>query len=263
MSLHEHVRFPQSTVAQSATGWPSKIVSSTYDAPDLLRRLTKEFEKDGYVKLPKFLTSEAFAAISGEVRRLHCARVRKDFIMPNYNTDRKMSVISGKEVVRNSNVIAEFYSCRDLRERISWLTGADIHTVHHEDEFLVVNFLDGERDTHGWHLDDPRFALIVIIDSPLPHVGGTLEYVPKWHELAVEENFDPVYQSLRGVDIARRRGLVRSDTLESSDCYLLDAANVLHRVSPMQKEGSRKALNLAFDDRRYRIYGETATRLYA
>src|SRR6218665_2055893 len=31
----------------------------------------------------------------------------------------------------------------------------------------------------------------------------------------------------------------------------------------MSADGSRKALNLAFDDRRYRVYGENGTRLYA
>ena len=183
--------------------------------------------------------------------------------MPDFNTDRKMSVLSGKDVVSQSDIIASLYACRELRNWITRLIGKDIHTVLHDDEFLVVNFLDGKRDTHGWHLDDPRYALIIVVESPAEHIGGCIEYVPDWKHLAREEGFDPHQNVERGVEICKRKGLLRSDTLNSGDCYLLDAGEVLHRVSPMSADGRRKALNLAFDDRRYRVYGETATRLYA
>jgi hypothetical protein len=174
-----------------------------------------------------------------------------------------MSILSGKYVVRQSDVIASLYACQELREWITSLTGTDIHTVLHDDEFLVVNFLDGERDTHGWHLDDPRYALIIVVESPAAHIGGCIEYVPDWKRLAREECFEPHQNVERGVEICKLKNKIRSDTLKSSDCYLIDAGEVLHRVSPMSADGSRKALNLAFDDRRYRVYGETATRLYA
>jgi hypothetical protein len=242
---------------------PQKIVSSDYYRVDIQNQIKKEFQSNGYVKLPKFLTSEAFNTISSEVIRLYTKRVRKDFVMPSYNTDRKMSTISGKEVVRISDVIADFYASTELREIISSLIGNYIHTVRHEDEFLVVNFLDGERDTHGWHLDDPRYALIVIIESPSDDDGGNLEYVPDWNRFARKNNLDPIQNILEGLQIAKCGDIVKTDSLKSSDCYLLDAHDVLHRVSPMHGTGKRKALNLAFDDRQYRIYGDSATRLYA
>ncbi|MFY8063256.1 MAG: HalD/BesD family halogenase, partial [Usitatibacteraceae bacterium] len=210
-----------------------------------------------------FLTPDAFHIIASEVKRLHATRIRKNFVMPDFNTDRRMSVLSGKDVVRESEVIASLYACQELRDWLASLTGTDIHTVLHDEEFLVVNFLDGERDTHGWHLDDPRYALIVVVESPDSRIGGCIEYVPDWKRLAREECFEPHQFVERGVEICRRKNKLRSDFLKSGDCYLLDAGDVLHRVSPMLADGSRKALNLAFDDRRYRSYGETATRLYA
>jgi hypothetical protein len=244
--------------------WSTKIISDRYlGKPRLLRQLRNFFRDNGYVKLPAFLTPDAFRAVSSEVVRLHSTRIRKDFVMPDFNTDRKMSILSGKYVVRESDVIANLYACQELRDWITALTGTDIHTVLHDDEFLVVNFLDGERDTHGWHLDDPRYALIIVVESPAAHTGGCIEYVPDWKQLASEECFEPHQNVELGVEICKRKNKLRSDTLKSSDCYLLDAGEVLHRVSPMSAEGRRKALNLAFDDRRYRIYGETATRLYA
>jgi hypothetical protein len=260
--FHQLSHFSKNASVRQPKKWPSQIVSNIYADKNFISRFRNDFYSNGYAKLPKFLTSEVFAIISDEVKKLHFTRFRKDFVMPSYNTDRKMSVISGKEVVQSSRFIAELYSCRELREVISLLIGTDIHTVHHEDEFLVVNFLDGKGDTHGWHLDDPRYALVVIVESPPPGAGGFFEYIPNWNWLAREENFDPVLQIPYGVQIAKNRGLLQSDNFESSDCYLLDAAKVLHRVSPMLSEGKRKALNLAFDDRRYRIYGNTATRLY-
>lgn len=244
--------------------WSTGIISDRYQGnPELQQQLRTSFRDTGYVKLPEFLTPDAFRAVSWEVTRLHSARVRKDFVMPDFNTDRKMSVLSGKDVVRQSEVIASLYACQQLRDWITSLTGTDIHSVLHDDEFLVVNFLDGKRDTHGWHLDDPRYALIIVVESPATYIGGCIEYVPDWKRLAREEGFEPHQNVERGVEICKRKGKLLSDTLKSSDCYLLDAGEVLHRVSPMSAGGSRKALNLAFDDRRYRIYGETATRLYA
>jgi hypothetical protein len=243
---------------------PTGIISEQYqNKPELLQQLRTSFRDNGYVKLPEFLTPDTFRAVSSEVTRLNSARVRKDFVMPDFNTDRKMSVLSGKDVVRQSEVIANIYASQKLRGWITSLISTDIHTVLHDDEFLVVNFLDGERDTHGWHLDDPRYALIIVVESPETHIGGCIEYIPEWKRLALEEGFEPHQNVERGVEICKRKGKLRSDTLKSSDCYLLDAGEVLHRVSPMSADGSRKALNLAFDDRRYRVYGETATRLYA
>lgn len=241
--------------------WPAGLISDRYRGkPEQLR---EAFREKGYVKLPDFLTPAAFHAVSSEVNRMHAVRVRKDFVMPDYNTDRKMSVLSGKDVVRQSDVIASLYACQELRDWTGALIGTDIHTVPHDDEFLVINFLDGERDTHGWHLDDPRYALIIVVESPAPHIGGRIEYVPQWKRLAREAGFEPRLDVERGVEICKRNGQLHSDILNAGDCYLLDAGEALHRVSPMSAEGSRKALNLAFDDRRYRIYGETATRLYA
>ena len=240
------------------------IISDRYhDNSKLLQQLRASFRSDGYIKLSGFLKTSVFRAVSAEAIRLHANRIRKDFVMSEFDTDRKMSIISGKDIIQQSDVIANLYACQQLRDWISSVAGVDIHTVTHDNEFLVLNFLDGVRDTHGWHLDDPRYALIVVVESPAADIGGQIQYVPNWKRLAQEEGFDPRNDVERGIDICKHKGKIFSDDLESNDCYLLDAAEVLHRVSPMSSDGKRKALNMAFDDRRYRVYGETATKLYA
>lgn len=240
------------------------VIARPYqDEPQLQRQLRARFRETGYVKLPGLLGPDTFRAVCAEVARLHASRARKDFVMPGFDTDRRMSVLSGKDVVARSAVIANLYACQELREWIAGVTATPVHPVPHEEEFLVLNFLDGPRDTHGWHLDDPRYALIVVVESPAPHRGGCLEYVPDWKRRAREQGFDPCHDLERGVQACRRQGWLRSDTLKPGDCYLLDAGEVLHRVSPLSADGRRKALNLAFDDRRFRVYGDTARRLYA
>lgn len=91
---------------------PSGPISKRYqDKPELQRQLRDSFRERGYVKLPGLLTSVAFQAVTSEVNRLHWARARRDFIMPGFLTDRMMSVLSGKVVVRQSDVIASLLIC--------------------------------------------------------------------------------------------------------------------------------------------------------
>lgn len=254
----------RSEYAWAKSFWLEGLLSNRYRGQfEQHQNLRDDFCSKGYVKLPEFLAPAAFHALAAEVNRIHENRIRKDFVMPGFNTDRKMSVRSGRDVIRQSELIARLYACKELRHWIRALIGSDIHTVRHGDEFLVINFLDGERDTHGWHLDDPRYAFIIVLESPAPPVGGQIEYVPQWKLQAREWGFDPYIDVEGGVEICRGQGLLRSDTLIAGDCYLIDAGEVLHRVTPMSAEGKRKALNLAFDDRCYRVYGESAKRLYA
>lgn len=242
----------------------TEVISHKYSKNHEKMKLLKEqFSAKGYVKLPGFLSNDVFEAISSDVWKLHRHRTRKDFVMPELNTDRKMSVISGKDVINQSDIIPSLYANHELRSWISYLVGTDVHTVMHNDEFLVLNFLDGKRDTHGWHLDDPRYALIIIIESPEKNAGGQIEFICDWKRLAKEESFSPDRNIEYGIEICERKGQLNSDTLRTGDCYLLEAGEVMHRVSPMSADGSRKALNFGFDDRRFRVYGQTATKLYA
>jgi hypothetical protein len=60
--------------------WSTGIISNRYQCkPELWRQLRASFRDTGYVKLPEFLTPDAFRAVLSGVTRLHSARVRKDF----------------------------------------------------------------------------------------------------------------------------------------------------------------------------------------
>ena len=44
--------------------------------------------------------------------------------------------------------------------------GAAVYSVNHKYEFMVSNMLSASGNTHGWHLDDPRLALVIFLSVP-------------------------------------------------------------------------------------------------
>lgn len=244
--------------------YPTTFISENYlsNSPHLTQ-LKHSFQRTGYVKFPMFLKKTVFENIASDIKNMYKKRFRKNFIMPEFKTDRKMSVLSGKEIVQHSESISNLYSSNELRNWISLFVGSPVFPIFDEDEFLVANFLDGQNDTHGWHLDDPQYALIIIIEAPTFDEGGHIEYISEWKNIAIQENFSSTTDVNQGVDICAKKKAISKDYLIKGDCYLLNAGDVLHRVAPLTKRGTRIALNLAFDDRRYRIFGQSARRLYA
>ncbi|THF56230.1 HalD/BesD family halogenase [Pseudothauera rhizosphaerae] len=241
----------------------SPAIADHYRDPDVLANLHRQLKAKDFVKLPDFLLPSAYDVVAQNLEYLHSQRIRKEFVMPGFNTERRMSVVGGKRVTDLSLQLIALYGNHDLRRTISTIIGAHIHTVCHEEEFMVVNFLDGEADTHGWHTDDPEYALILITESPGENGGGELEYIPDWHNFCTNNGLDPVSKINTAIELAFSLGLAESSKLAAGDCYLLNASNALHRVTPIIGNGRRKALNMAFDTRRFRHYGETAYLLYA
>lgn len=239
------------------------VIADQYHNPDVLADLCRQLKANQFVKLPNFLLPSGFDVIARNLEYLHSQRVRKEFIMPGFNTERRMSVVGGRCVTNLSLSLIALYGNLDLRQTLSKIIGAYIHTVQHEEEFMVVNFLDGEADTHGWHTDDPEYALILITEAPPANCGGELEYIPEWKIFCASCGLDPESQADKAIELAFRDGIVESSRLAAGDCYLLNANRAFHRVTPIIGTGRRKALNMAFDTRRFRNYGETAHLLYA
>lgn len=173
-----------------------------------------------------------------------------------------MSVVGGSKLARRCLPLIALYGNIDLRTAISEIVGREVFTVRHDEEFMVANFLEGTADTHGWHTDDPQYALIVVAESPGYSGGGELEFIPRWLDFCADFNLNPETDADEGVALARTVGQVTSAALVAGDCYLLNANRALHRVTPLLSTGRRKALNMAFDDRQYRKFGDTAAILY-
>ena len=242
---------------------PTKpVVSDIYRSPVHLASLRDNFKRNGFVKLPGLLNHETFNIVEQNLNSLHAKRIRRDFVMPGFGTERKMSVVGGSTLASLCTPLVALYGNIDLRAVISGIIGNPVNTVPHYQEFMVVNFLDGEADTHGWHTDDPQYALIIITECPEPGCGGGLEYVLDWRNVCAQYHLDPDKNVEKSIETLRAAGLVLSQSLQVGDCYLLNAGAAMHRVMPVIGHGRRKALNMAFDTRIYRKFGDTALQLY-
>ena len=238
------------------------VVSSTYLDNSYLQKLSKKFKQEGYLTLRGFLSKDVFSIVSEEALKLHELSAKRDFVMIGYETPRMLSVAGGKKILRNTVFIPSLYVHHQLRMVLSSLAQDKLYTVNHQEECIVANFLEGRGQTHGWHLDDPTYALIIVLDAPAAGSGGCVEYVSKWKGLCAHLAIDPFSQIELGLDFAKRHDLIRSVRLEVGDCYILNAGENLHRVTPISDNSSRRAINMAFDHREHFTFGNTANTLY-
>lgn len=206
------------------------------------------FERDGYVLLPHLFSEQAFANLRTEVARLKQYASVRNFTMPGYETLRQMSTLGGKEIRRRSPMLLALYETFELRSLVRKLCGREVFSCCDENEWQVINWLDGPGDTHGWHLDDPPLALVIFIEAPPPGQGGALEFLTAWPQLCAELGADPKRDIESIVDSCRGAGLVNLREHSIGDGYLLLADQCLHQVVPLTgREARRAVLNLSFE----------------
>jgi hypothetical protein len=253
-------RAPQVARPASPSYLPEKFLrESTY------AKLRLAFARHHYVALPGLFSAPlAFAPLSAEVTRLEQFANKKNFVMPGYNTPRVMATVGGRAIGRESPFLKALYAAGDLKGLVSQITGRQVHPCLDENEWMVINWLEGPGKTHGWHLDDPPYALVIFVEAPAPGQGGEAEFITDWHRICQHTGENPEEDVAASVDVCRELGLVNSKSHVAGDAYLLRADRCLHRVAPVTSEGARRViLNLAFEARpdAYRK-GITAAYLY-
>ncbi len=228
-----------------------------------LDELHARFHEDGYVKLPRLLRDGPLDVLRDEVAALEPqARVR-DFVMSGPQTPRVMSVLSATQLLTGATAPALLYVHFEIVRVIARVAGTAVYRCKHPEEVIVCNFLLAPGSTHGWHLDDPPYALIVVLEAPAPGAGGELEYVPGWAELHGRLGLDPSGPVDAGLAAADAEGLVRTADHRAGDAYLLRADRCVHRVAPLRARGTRRvALNFAYEADAAATYGASATVLY-
>ncbi|ODS22544.1 hypothetical protein AB835_13590 [Candidatus Endobugula sertula] len=240
----------------------TSIISNEYKNNKLIDDLQEKYRCSGFVKLPKFFTRSVLSLLLDEVYRLYSYRDKKNFIMPGYQSPRIMSVIGGQKIIRNSFIFPAVYVDKELKEILSKITNTPIFNIAHEEELMVINCLEKESSTHGWHLDDPKYALVIILEAPLMSNGGYLEVIPDWVNYCRSQCLHPVNDSNAAVSKAREDNLIAKIHHEAGSCYLLNASECLHRVAPVVGEVRRIAVNFTFHDSQKIKYGKTADLLY-
>jgi len=243
-------------------GWPAAILDRRLTdgaAANDLAGLRREFETQGYVILDGLLRAELLDGVVKEVDRLRAYALHHDFTMPGYATPRFMSTVGGVAIRRHSPLLLQLYEHPDVIHLIQGITGRSVFFCTHPQEFIVINYQSGARQTHGWHLDDPDLALILVVRAPRFGSGGHVEiaYPPIPDSAHIENRELSAF-----VTDATREGRVRKEDLAAGQAYLLNASKHLHRVAPLSDGESRAAINMAYSFSALQQYGQTADILY-
>ncbi|NEQ34946.1 MAG: hypothetical protein F6K40_00920 [Okeania sp. SIO3I5] len=198
---------------------------------NLLKELSQKFKKDGYVKLKNFIRLKPYQLIMEEISILEQIATHKNFTMKPYNTPRQLSVIGGSQIVNNSPFLLSLYYSSEVRSVLTKIVDEKIVECRHPEEFMVINFLLNKRSTHGWHLDDPPYALIIFIESPSCYSdGGLLEFISDWKDFCKRNDFHPYKDIEQAVKKAKKLGYVHQHWHEKQDAYILRADKNLHRA---------------------------------
>ena len=238
-------------------------LTDAYGGDRPLDELRERFVEEGYVKLPGLLRDEPLDILRREVAALEPRARSRDFVMSGPRTPRVMSVLSATQLLAGASAPALLYVHFELVGVIARVAGEPIYPCNHPEELMVCNFLLAQGSTHGWHLDDPPYALVLVLEAPASGAGGELELIPGWADLNHELGLDPDGPAGAGVAAAQAAGLIRSVDHRTGDAYLLRADRCAHRVAPLRAPGTRRvALNFAYEARAGATYGDSATVLY-
>lgn len=230
---------------------------------DQLNDMREQFARTGYVKLEGFLQKEALEVFREEMTEMEQMALRRQFEMPGYSTPRSLSVLGGNQIRDQSPLLYALYHHYAIRDRIRDIVGRQVYSCTHPEEYMVANFLHHSGDTHGWHLDDPAFALIIFAEAPGKGEGGELEYICNWKDLCRRKGHMPDEDIHDLIAWSEHNGLIDRQTHEAGDAYLLRADHNLHRVTPLTKAGVRRAaVNMAYQSSPDTLYGQTANLLY-
>lgn len=237
------------------------LLTDRYRDPAAQAVLRETFLADDYVHLPGLLTHAAHEELDGAARELRekaDALSRLNFTMPGCGTPRRMFTLGWTGLTLNAPRLAAVYEMPELRLLLRALA-ADHRPAEHAHERMVANFQVEHGHTHGWHLDDPPYALIVVIRAPAAEAGGLVEFVPRWPTPGASLRDRPL-----GPQVARARaeGRVQARHHAAGDGYLMRADRTLHRVTPVGA-GERVVLNLAFDGAEPTVYRGTSDILHA
>jgi hypothetical protein len=239
------------------------LLSDEYHVAQPLRALQREFTRHAYVKLPGLVSRAALPALQTELQRVEQEATARNFQMEGYDTPRVLSTMGGEKLQRLSPMLGALYQTAELRHLIEAVVGGPVYDCANQNEGLVANFERSVGATHGWHVDDVPYTLVVHVEAPPAEAGGLVEFVPQWHAICAQLGVSPELNVRPTVDECRRRGLVHTEHHAARDAYLLRADQCLHRVTELTKEDAHRAvLVFAFESSPTAGTGAAAPNVY-
>lgn len=200
----------------------------------------RDFARSGVVTLPFLVPDATTRRLAVEAERLVAEHgVRREFAMAaTGGTPRRMRNVRQAEIARYGTDVAATYHDPDLRAALSVVAGEEVLPCPYEPERFVITELTESGDTHGWHWDDYRFALVWVIDCPPLEHGGFLQCVPNtlWHKGNPQLHRQFVSNPIHSYE------------LHPGDVYLMRSDTTLHRVYPITA-GRRLIVNMGYAGR--------------
>lgn len=201
------------------------LINRTRYTPDGADSLRADFHSTGLVRLPDFFASAAFELLRAEILRLAAFRKRRDLAMAaSGNSPRRMSTLGGAMIRAQSALVPMLYGDTSLLNFLTGIAGERVLPAPDPNEDMVCNFLHGEGDTQGRHVDTYPFAFNLTIDAPEEGRGGLLEVWPGRED----------------------GGETRRFRFQPGECYLLRADKALHCVTLLGAGQRRTVLNFAY-----------------
>lgn len=210
-----------------------------------------------FTDLTGAISADLYRRVSGELRDAldECA-VRRDLEIPETgSTPRRYSVATRETIATRCPAAAALYRSAELLSLVSAAAGEPVAPVPYQPEEFIATRLERAGDTHGWHWDDYRYALVWILEAPPVEAGGGLELIPgvPWNKRAP------------GVATILQSRAVECRAVRTGMLYLLDAATTMHRVAPLERDATRIALCFSYagtSDLARPVSHETVERIY-
>lgn len=239
------------------------ILNDQYRELWKIRELRRQFAKEQYAYLPQLFTPTAFSILKEELDRLEQFTVQRNYRSIGPDTPRYMSTLGGAKVFDQSPILAALYVHYEFRTLLSEIVDGPVYHNPDEREVVGLNYLLDVGNTHGWHLDDDAFAVIIMGHVPSQGNGGTVEVIPDWNlqaqKLGYQEN-EPLEDY---VNKCRSLNLVREYYHTSGDAYLLRGDEALHRVTPLKTAHEKRAIiGFGYAHTPNPVYTDRVTGLY-
>jgi hypothetical protein len=210
-------------------------LETAFTDPTVVRKLSQQYRREGYVKLRALVPEDLFAEVTTEVHRLLDLHAKRIDIRLKETGDspRFMSTVGQRAIAQDSELIPAIYRSPAIMSFLSRIAGEPVKQCPWDEEKFIIIRQEKVGDTHGWHWGDFSFTVIWIIEAPEPEVGGMLQAVPHtdW------DKDDPrVLEYLQDNPI-------RTYANATGDLYFLRSNTTLHRTIPLSEDRTRIILN--------------------
>ncbi len=218
-----------------------------------LKTCAEEFSRNGYLKfdIGELIPAQLFDQVIAESDQLleeHSIRRDVKVASTGYSK-RYMSNVTAQGIRDHGTIIDALYKSPALRGLLSNIAGDELADCWEEEHFLI-NKLEREGDTHGWHWGDYPYTVIWILEAPAIEHGGILQCIP--HTTWDKQNPQ--------IDQYIVDNPIRSYYHITGQAYFLKSDTTLHRVTPMKGEVTRIILNTCWasaNDKREQVEHET------